>query len=87
MTACKYPQLENHRQVHRLLIRQLEDIKQQFQQGGVASDEVLYFLRNWLLEHIQSMDLDYASSCRGKEALIERALIEADEGPESGGWS
>ena len=54
----KYPGYERHRQQHRAFTITVKEIQEDFQLG--ASDalpqQVLEFLKNWLVEHIQGSD-------------------------------
>ncbi len=82
MSVCGYPGLHNHRQVHRLLVKQVEKMR-----GQLSAQQVADFFRQWLTDHILGMDKAYGRYCVGKEALIEGALLERapiDPGPATG---
>ncbi len=76
MLACKYPQYSNHRQVHEMLLKMVKDLLKVFRQATENFDHqsTINFLRHWLLGHISSMDMSYASYLKGHEAEIEQAL-------------
>jgi len=70
LEVCDYPGLENHRQVHKMLSRQLEKLHSSFNQNKLTSDMLLIFLNDWVNDHIQSMDSLFVSYCEGKTAKI-----------------
>ena len=74
MDACNYPDLSQHQKIHQTL---LKDIKQQmvlFENGDLTDDELLMFLSNWLLGHMEHDDKTMAAFCEGKEEDINRAF-------------
>jgi hemerythrin-like metal-binding protein/PAS domain S-box-containing protein len=77
MAACAYPGLENHRQVHALLLEELEQMDRKRKQGELHLTEMVALIRNWWLDHTQGMDCAYVPHCKGKQALIEQALRKA----------
>ncbi len=83
MEACDYPDLENHRKAHQFLIRQVAEIQQQLQQGHLQARDLVVYLNNWWVDHIQGMDQAYASICEGRMDFIENVLktIDTDHGP------
>ncbi len=56
-----YPDLEAHRREHEALTRQVVDIQRKYHSGATAmlSMEVMTFLKNWLVKHIQGSDKTY----------------------------
>ncbi|MEN8171010.1 MAG: bacteriohemerythrin [Pseudomonadota bacterium] len=74
MAACGYPGLDNHRQVHELLLSQVEKMQSQLELGELNIDELAGFLARWWVEHIQGMDRAFAQQCQGKDELIKQAL-------------
>jgi len=74
MEACGYPGVENHRQVHQMLIKQLKKLRIQFNQQGLTCKELYLFMNDWIYEHIQSMDNSFVSYCSGKSELIAQVL-------------
>jgi hemerythrin-like metal-binding protein len=77
MKACGYPGLDNHRQVHQLLIRQLEKMQRELKQQKLSVNDLATFLGNWWGDHIQNMDRAFASQCQDKAELITQALEQA----------
>ncbi len=74
MAACAYPGLDNHRQVHQLLFKQIEKMHGQCRKDGLSSIDLVNFLNSWWVDHIQGMDRAYGAYCEGKDERIVRAL-------------
>jgi hemerythrin len=57
-----YPDLESHHKEHEALTRQVIDIQRKYHAGASAmlSMEVMTFLKNWLVRHIQGTDQKYS---------------------------
>ncbi|MFA5845056.1 MAG: bacteriohemerythrin [Coriobacteriia bacterium] len=52
-----YPQAEDHKEQHRRFVAQVGDFKQGFDDGRLfLSMDVMDFLSEWLVEHIQGSD-------------------------------
>jgi hemerythrin-like metal-binding protein len=58
MVAHGYPDLEGHLAAHKIFQSKVAALKQQDEHSsqGVISIQVVLFLRNWLTEHIGSID-------------------------------
>ncbi len=58
-----YPEGAAHKAMHQALCQQVLDVQQKFREGASAtlSLEVMYFLKNWLIHHIQGADRKYAA--------------------------
>jgi hemerythrin len=58
MAKFKYPQATEHIQEHTTLARQVLEVQAKYKAGNTAvlSMEVMAFLRDWLLKHIQASD-------------------------------
>jgi len=56
-----YPAAIAHKQQHDALTRQVMDVQQKYASGATAtlSLDVMHFLRNWLVQHIQGSDQKY----------------------------
>jgi len=56
-----YPDLEAHKEEHRILTRQVEEMLRKYRSGATAmlSMEVLHFLKSWLTNHIKGTDKQY----------------------------
>jgi len=74
MAACKYPGLENHQQVHQILINQLIKMQQQQSNGKLTATELHDFMGSWLIDHIQCMDRALAPYCIDKPDIVDSAL-------------
>ena len=60
MVSAKYPQLDQHRIMHRELISKVEEFAARFQRGESALNvQLLNFLRDWLSKHILGIDMLY----------------------------
>lgn len=60
MKKALYPELASHIEEHRALTAQVEAFVEQYERGETAiTIDVLYFLRDWLLNHIVSTDQKY----------------------------
>ena len=57
-----YPLTKDHQQEHARLIDRVEQFNFDFTQdpGGSISLELMHFLTNWLVSHIQGSDRDYS---------------------------
>jgi len=56
----KYPKLEEHKQQHDDLTRQVLDLQEQFQEKSITiSFDVLDFLHDWLKDHTTGSDLEF----------------------------
>ncbi len=74
MAACNYPSINIHKYVHKVLVSQATKSKELFKQGRLPPAELFQFLTGWLVHHIQGMDRDIASFCKGKVEDIEREI-------------
>ena len=60
-THSGYPDVEQHRKIHRDFVATVEETARKLTYGqAVYGDELLQFLKNWLLNHIRVMDHQYA---------------------------
>ena len=65
MEESGYADLDAHRQLHRKLVDQVVAFKQRFASGdATVSMELMTFLRNWLLDHIDKVDRQYVPVLR-----------------------
>jgi len=78
MAACNYSWVDNHRQVHQLLFSHSEKMRERLDQGGLCVEELGDFLGNWLVDHVQGMDMAFVPYCEGQEDAIEQALAQMD---------
>ncbi len=62
-----YPEEKSHVEIHRKLVAQVVEIQKKFQAGeAMVSMELMTFLKDWLVNHIQGTDKKYSSFLRGK---------------------
>jgi hemerythrin len=67
---CDYPDCAAHKQLHRDFVAQVTDFKQGFDEGRLMLTlDVMSFLGDWLVEHIQGSDASYAP-CLRAEGLV-----------------
>lgn len=74
MEAVGYPWFDNHRSVHQLYIKKVNQMHVKLDQGQLLNTDMVDFLWDWWTEHIQTLDLAYVEYCEGKEVLIDNAL-------------
>ncbi|HYE23673.1 MAG TPA: bacteriohemerythrin [Clostridia bacterium] len=61
MKATRFPEYEAHAEEHSRLTAQVHDFAKQFEAGETAiTIDVLYFLRDWLVNHIVTTDKKYS---------------------------
>ncbi len=61
-----YPEEKAHVELHRKLVAQVVDIQKKFKSGdAMISMDLMTFLKNWLVNHIQGTDKKYSSFLRG----------------------
>ena len=69
MAAANYPGLADHKLKHRELIKQVEDYVLSYDKGDIALNvKLLNFLNDWLVNHIQKVDMAY-SACMIKSGV------------------
>jgi methyl-accepting chemotaxis protein len=56
----KYPGLVDHQKLHAELIRQVTELKGEFDRGLPVGTKVFNFLKGWLINHIQQQDKQYS---------------------------
>jgi len=59
MEQARYPGYEEQKTAHRELIGRLAEIREKYSAGSALSQEVMSFLKGWLVGHIQGMDKKY----------------------------
>jgi hemerythrin len=60
MRALGYPKLYAHRDAHQAFIRQIAVEKRKHLDGQPAGLALLHFLNHWLVDHIETIDREYA---------------------------
>jgi hemerythrin len=62
-----YPDYEAHKKEHNQLVMQVVEVQKQMASGKAPlSQEVMNFLRNWLINHIQGLDAKYGPFLNAK---------------------
>lgn len=63
-----YPDSPAHKKEHTELTRQVADVQSKYKAGATStlSLEVMNFLKNWLINHIQGSDKKYTAHLNGK---------------------
>ncbi|MFH2124713.1 MAG: bacteriohemerythrin [Pseudomonadota bacterium] len=65
-TKYGYPEEKAHVELHKKLVAQVLDIQQKFKAGdAMLSMELMSFLKDWLVKHIQGTDKKYSTFLRG----------------------
>ncbi|MFQ5784415.1 MAG: bacteriohemerythrin [Alphaproteobacteria bacterium] len=61
MRACDYPHIERHIEKHKEFVRYIDELKNNFKENRnhKIGEEVLEFLKNWLVRHILAEDMAY----------------------------
>ena len=61
-----FPELERHRKLHEKLTGKVQEIQQSIRTGAdtALSNEVLAFMRDWWIDHIQGEDMKFANFLR-----------------------
>ena len=61
LAAASYAGLEDHKKEHAALVKQVLEVQAKYKAGATAllSMEVMNFLKNWLIKHIQGTDKKY----------------------------
>ncbi len=60
MRVIKYPKFDAHKQTHDKFVQRIAEEKTRLLAGNGLSLDVLYFLKDWLVNHILVDDQDYA---------------------------
>lgn len=62
-----YPGYTQHKQLHANFINQLKDLQDRLENGHIRlTMKIMRSLRNWLKDHIQNIDRQYAPFLKGK---------------------
>jgi len=60
MRVSSYPDFEIHKKIHEALIQQVQELQTKLDAGGVKiSFELMHFLKNWLMHHINESDKQF----------------------------
>ena len=75
MERAAYPDLDRHRAAHRYFIDEVEKLRREFDQGHAVMlrIDLILLLKEWLIEHIQSVDMQYRPYLAGGAAVEGQA--------------
>ncbi len=66
MQESNYEGLDEQKRLHAALLSQVGEIYAKFKSGTALSQEVLSFLKSWLVNHIQGQDKRYGPAMKKK---------------------
>ena len=66
MQQYGYPGTAKHKAEHAALVKQVLDIQKNFKEGKALPQNLLQFLKDWLMKHILGEDKQYTSFFIGK---------------------
>lgn len=64
LASIKYPQITQHKGIHRKLLERVAQFGSTFDNGTLDSSALVAFLNNWLIKHILGVDMRYANFSR-----------------------
>ncbi len=68
MNQVGFPNLENHKAEHRKFIEEVSAFKSDMKEGKIGiSYNLLKFLEDWLIAHIQNSDAEYCRFIKNKD--------------------
>jgi len=82
MESAGYSELEEHRDLHRRLTRQANEVRARFavDPKDVQAEEVLQFLKDWLRDHIMGQDLRFRPHVLSRPEALATAQRVAFDG-------
>jgi len=67
MEEAGYPDLANHKEMHRKMIAKVDEFMQNYEaQGHEALEDVALYLKCWLVKHINGTDQQYSETLASK---------------------
>lgn len=72
MQQAGYPDYPDQKAAHETLVAKLMEIREKFVAGTALSQEVMTFLKGWLIGHIQGMDKKYGP-CMNRKGIGKHA--------------
>lgn len=61
MLQNKYPEYAKHKEEHEAFTKKVMEFEEKFSRGSVVlSQEIIIFLKDWLINHIQGTDKNYS---------------------------
>ena len=73
MAEYAYPEAEQHKAKHAELKKTLADLEQEYEEEGathILAESIDMFLANWLVSHIQQVDLRFGTFLKGKGIVL-----------------
>ncbi len=71
MARCHYPQIAQHKKEHKKLLHRVLIFKNMYEHGAPnIESEILCFLKDWLLNHIEKTDMDYAPFAQAHREVV-----------------
>ena len=62
-----YPDIDEHKKKHRAFVQKISDFETSFKNGKLMlSMEIITFLKDWLIKHIQGTDQEYSNYFKSK---------------------
>ncbi len=59
MQAVQYPDLEEHRELHKILVNKLDQLKHKYSVNQLETNDLENFIFDWLTGHILDADMKY----------------------------
>ncbi len=66
MRESGYSGFDEQKRAHEALVSQIVEIQQKYRAGTALGQEIMIFLKNWLVNHIQGMDKSYGPAMNKK---------------------
>jgi hemerythrin-like metal-binding protein len=60
MKLADYPELEEHKKEHKAFVDKVQSAVSTFEDGKVCAEDLILFLKDWLIHHIAGTDKKYA---------------------------
>lgn len=78
MKACNYPDFDDHFKIHKKLVNEVSKLAENWSKnpGPESLDQFRSFLRDWLFNHILTVDIQIAAYAHGNHQKIDMALKE-----------
>ena len=75
MRVIKYPKFDTHKQMHDQFVERIAEEKSRLLAGKNISLDVLYFLKDWLINQILVSDQDYAGFSKAMTESVTFSLV------------
>jgi hemerythrin len=70
MIIYKYPEMTNHEQEHKVLLKTLQNKVSGLREGSVNGTGLIKYLANWFLQHTQEEDRRFAQYINQRQATL-----------------